>query len=117
MKKLLLIPIAIVAALIILVMVRFSLDKRIPYQVSTDNIAVPTFEASYLDFDQRLSDAESLPFTASAVIDIDNDGVEELYIGGGPNQEDALFEFVEGQFKIALILKHDPVGVEHLVIT
>ena len=100
MKKLILIPIAIVAALIILVMVRFSLDKRIPYQVSTDNIALPTFEASYLDFDQRLSDAESLPFTASAVIDIDNDGVEELYIGGGPNQEDALFEFVGGQFKL-----------------
>ncbi len=99
MKKLLLIPIVIVAALILLVMVRFSLDKRIPYEVSTNNIVVPTFEATYLDFDHKLVDAESLPFTASAIIDIDNNGVEELYIGGGPNQEDVLFEYVDGQFK------------------
>ena len=88
------------AALIVLVMVLFSLDKGIPYQVSTGNIVVPTFESMYLNFDQELVDAESLPFTASAIIDIDNNGVEELYIGGGPNQEDALFEFVDGQFKL-----------------
>jgi len=98
MKKLLLVPIFIVAALMLLVMVRFSLDKRIPYEVSTDNIVIPTFEATYLDFDHKLVNAESLPFTASAIIDIDNNGTEELFIGGGPNQEDALFEFVDGQF-------------------
>ncbi|MEH6636948.1 MAG: VCBS repeat-containing protein [Halioglobus sp.] len=100
MKKLLLVPIIIVALLFIVVIVRFSLDKRIPYEVSTANIVVPTFETSVLDFEQQLIDTESLPFTASAVIDIDNDGVEELYIGGGPNQDDAVFEFVDGKFNL-----------------
>ena len=100
MKKLLLAPIIIVALLFIVVVVRFSLDKRIPYEVSTANIVVPTFETSVLDFEQQLVDAESLPFTASAVIDIDNYGVEELYIGGGPNQGDAVFEFVDGKFNL-----------------
>ena len=99
MKKLLLIPVGVLMVVMLLVIVLFSLDKRIPYEVATNNITVPTFEASYLDFDQKLVDAESLPFTASAVIDIDGNGVEELYIGGGPNQEDALFEFVDGKFR------------------
>ena len=100
MKKLFLIPIVILTALILLVIVRFSMDKRVPYEVSTNNIVVPTFETIDLDFYQKLSNDESLPFTASAIIDIDNNGVEELYIGGGPGQEDALFEFVDGQFKL-----------------
>ena len=99
MKRLILIPIFLVAAIVILVIVRFSLDKRVDYDVSTANIVVPTFRASVLDFDQQMNDADSLPFTASAVIDIDNDGVEELFIGGGPNQDDVIFEFVDGQFK------------------
>ena len=100
MKKLILIPIVIVAVIFVLVIARFLLDKRVDYDVSTINMVVPTFEASYLDFEQRLNDDESLPFAASAVIDIDNDGVEELFIGGGPDQQDALFEFVDGQFKL-----------------
>ena len=100
MRKLILAPFVIVAMLLIVVIVRFSLDKRVAYEVSSANIVVPTFTASDLDFEQQLNEAESLPFTASAVIDIDNDGVEELYIGGGPNQDDAVFKFVDGQFNL-----------------
>jgi enediyne biosynthesis protein E4 len=100
MNKLLLIPFLLVIVLVAVVIVRFTLDKNIPYDVSTKNITVPTFKEIDLDFDQKLSDAESLPFTASAVIDIDNDGTEELFIGGGPDQKDALFKFVDGQFKL-----------------
>lgn len=100
MKKLLLIPLLVVGALLVVVIVRFSLDKRVPYDVSTANIVVPTFVETDLDFDQQLLDAESLPFTASAIIDIDADGVEELFIGGGPNQGDVLFAFVDGGFKL-----------------
>ncbi|MCK5188981.1 MAG: VCBS repeat-containing protein, partial [Methylococcales bacterium] len=33
-----------------------------------------------------------------AIIDIDNDGTEELFIGGGPNQQDAFFKFADGDF-------------------
>jgi len=99
MKKLIMVPLLLIAGVVILVIVRFSLDKRVDYEVSTANIVVPTFRASVLDFDQKMNNADSLPFTASAVIDIDNDGVEELFIGGGPNQDDVIFEFVDGQFK------------------
>jgi hypothetical protein len=75
------------------------MDKNIDYDVSTDGVTIPTFDSYFLDFDQKMVDAESLPFTASAVIDIDNDGTEELFIGGGPNQKDALFGFIDGKFK------------------
>ena len=100
MKKLILILILFVAAIFTLVIVRSLLDKNIAYDVSIKNIVIPTFESSYLDFEQQLSDAESLPFTASAVIDIDNDGAEELFIGGGPGQKDAMFEFSDGKFNL-----------------
>lgn len=75
------------------------LDKNIDYDVSTDNIIVPAFDTQYLDFDQRLNEAESLPFTASAIIDIDNDGTEEIFIGGGPNQHDVFFSYIQGEFR------------------
>tara|TARA_R110002124_G_scaffold266409_1_gene433310 strand:- start:218 stop:1813 length:1596 start_codon:yes stop_codon:yes gene_type:complete len=98
MKKIFITIAAILALLISAVVVKFSLDKNIPYDVSSDNIEVPSFTSSYLDFEQELSDAESLPFTASAIIDIDNDGTEELFIGGGPNQEDEFFQYANGEF-------------------
>jgi hypothetical protein len=47
---------------------------------------------------QAHQEDKSLPFMASAVIDIDNDGVEELFLGGGYNQADAVFRFEGGQF-------------------
>ena len=99
MKKLLLIPVFLVVGLIVIIIVRFTIDKNIDYDVSTDGVTIPTFDSYFLDFDQKMVDAESLPFTASAVIDIDNDGTEELFIGGGPNQKDALFGFIDGKFK------------------
>jgi hypothetical protein len=99
MKKLLLIPAFLVVGLIVIIIVRFTMDKNIDYDVSTDGVTIPTFDPYFLDFDQKMVDAKSLPFTASAVIDIDNDGTEELFIGGGPNQKDAFFGFIDGKFK------------------
>lgn len=93
MKKLLLVPLFLIAALIIIILVRFTLDKNLDYDVSTEGLNIPMFDAYLLEFDQQLSDAESLPFTASAIIDIDNDGKEELFIGGGPGQKDAFFGY------------------------
>jgi hypothetical protein len=99
MKKLLLLPVVLVAGLLLIVIVRFTLDKRLDYNVSTEGLTIPVFNASSLSFDQALKDSESLPFTGSAIIDIDNDGTEELFIGGGPNQKDALFRFKNGEFQ------------------
>jgi hypothetical protein len=100
MKKLFLLIPLIAIVLVAAVFIRFIMDKKIDYIVSTKDITIPTFEATYLDFDQKLNDAESLPFTASAIIDIDNDGTEELFIGGGPGQEDAFFKYLDGKFEL-----------------
>ena len=99
MKKLLLVPIFLISTLIVIVIIKFTLDKNIDYDVSTDGLTIPVFDSYFLDFEQQMNNAESLPFTASAVIDIDNDGTEELFLGGGPNQGDALFGFIDGEFK------------------
>lgn len=96
MRKLLLIPVVLISLLIIVVLVKFTTDKNIPYDVTTAELDIPTFDSYFLDFEQELKDSESLPFTASAIIDIDNNGTEELFIGGGPHQQDAMFHFIEG---------------------
>ncbi len=96
MKKILLAPFIVIALLMAIVIVRFTLDKMIDYDVSTDGVIVPKFSEVVLDFEQKLNNAESLPFAASAVIDVDNDGVEELFLGGGPNQGDIICEYKNG---------------------
>ncbi|MFT4925897.1 MAG: hypothetical protein ACI8WB_001992 [Phenylobacterium sp.] len=98
MKKLLLIPPLAILALMAIVFIRFTIDGQVDYQVSTDDVIIPTFDAVDIDFEHRLDETTSLPFMASAVIDIDNDGTEELFLGGGPGQQDVLFKFADGSF-------------------
>ncbi|MEP1383866.1 MAG: VCBS repeat-containing protein [Paraglaciecola sp.] len=104
MKKLYLAPVVLVAVLLVVVTTRFILDKNNPYEISTEGVSIPEFDSYFLDFDQKLKDSESLPFTASAIIDIDNDGKEELFIGGGPNQKDIVFGFKQEKLQ--------PLGLE-----
>lgn len=99
MKKLLLIPFVVIGLIMLMMLTRFTLDKQIDYNVSTDGINVPQFSHTALDFEHTLDNSLSLPFVASAVIDINNDGKEELFIGGGPAQQDALYEFKDGSFQ------------------
>lgn len=40
----------------------------------------------------------SLPFLASAAFDVDGDGIDELFLGGGDTQADQLFAFRDGNF-------------------
>ncbi|GAB4576548.1 MAG: hypothetical protein Tsb008_20920 [Rhodothalassiaceae bacterium] len=42
--------------------------------------------------------AQSLPFMAAAAIDIDGDGQDELFLGGGRSQNDAILAFRDGAF-------------------
>jgi len=98
MKKLLIVP-ALLLILFVVIAVRFTIDKRIDYVVSTEDITVPTFKEVSLDFTQFTDDSKSLPFVASAIIDIENDGLEEVFIGGGVGQDDAFFEFKNDGFK------------------
>ena len=43
----------------------------------------------------------SLPIMAAAAIDIDNDGVDEIFLGGGKAQADALLKFTDDTFSVS----------------
>ena len=73
-------------------------DAKIDYEVATAGLAIPTYDTVELDHSQSHKDATSLPFTASAAIDLDGDGVQELFIGGGHQQADVMYRFSGGTF-------------------
>ena len=101
LRKLKYIPIAIVLfALIMAGLYTFKTlsDRQNPYVIDLAGTLVPSFKEVEIPFVQQHSDETSLSFTASAVIDIDNDGVEELFIGGGYKQENVLYKFEKGAF-------------------
>jgi len=65
-----------------------------------DIASVPSFETTTLPFSHEYTIEKSLPFFASAVIDIDNDGVDEIYLGGGLLQPDVIYAYQpDGSFK------------------
>ena len=99
MKKFfLIIPVAIIL-LMVLVIVRMKSDARDPYPgISANDVSVPTFKEVKFSFVHKHDKEKSLPFMASAIIDVDNDGTEEVFIGGGFNQQDGLFAFKDGKF-------------------
>ena len=102
MKKLLkimvILPVLMVLMVVGMVVVMMKMDHNAKYEVSTDNTAIPQFTEMEIPFDHKLNHNESLPFLGSAIIDINNDGQEELFLGGGPEQQDKLFSFKDGSF-------------------
>lgn len=99
MKKLLFIPLILIVGMMLFVIIRFSLDKKVDYDVSTENVAVPVFSEVQLDFEHQLNYSKSAPFTAGAIIDVNNDGREELFLGGGPNQQDVIYQYQDETFQ------------------
>ncbi len=69
------------------------------YQANSDRYpdlpvdSVPVFDEIVLPFTHDYTIEKSLPFMASAVIDVDNDGIEEIFIGGGLLQNDVLYAY------------------------
>lgn len=57
------------------------------------------FTAVDLPFVHKADLVNSLPFLASAALDIDGDGRDELFLGGGDLQDDAFFAFRNGKFE------------------
>ena len=56
------------------------------------------FSAVDLPFSHEADLVNSLPFLASAALDIDGDGRDELFLGGGDAQADQMFAFRDGGF-------------------
>jgi len=57
-----------------------------------------SFEAVELPFIHQADLINSLPFLASAAIDIDGDGQDELFLGGGSKQADTMFKYTSAGF-------------------
>jgi len=91
-KVLLIIPIVIIL-IIGMVAGYFILDRQDDYDVDLAGVEVPTYEESTIFFNQGNDFSISLPFLASAIIDIDGDGTEELFLGGSKTTPDGLFQF------------------------
>ena len=73
-------------------------DRAIDYDVSTDGLVIPEFDQQFLPFEPTYDPKQTLPFAAAAVIDIDNDGVDELFFGGGIHQQDAFYQYQNNGF-------------------
>ena len=88
----------IILLAIILVAFKFGTDGNNPYDNEIEESLIPTFSEISIDFNQKHNGEESLPVIASTLIDINNDGVDELFFGGGFNQQDELFEYKDNSF-------------------
>jgi len=83
------------------------------YQANSDRYpdqeiaSVPVFEETILPFTHTYTIEKSLPFMASAIIDVDNDGIEEIFIGGGLLQNDVLYAYQEDGSFLDVSDKHN----------
>ena len=85
----------IVASLVVL---RFRNDARIPYEVSTEGIAIPTYDEIVLPFAHNYVKPNQIQATGGATFNLD-DGAEELFIAGGQDQDDVIYRFADGKFE------------------
>lgn len=78
-------------------------DTKDPYIKTRDytivNSLIPKFTEVDIPFKHEFNEEKSQPSLGSAVIDIDGDGIDELFIGGGYSQQDALFRFNKDKFE------------------
>ncbi len=71
-----------------------------PPELLQKDISVLPGKYQLLDtgFSHRYNPLHGVPYTAAAFIDIDRDGRDELFLGGGVRQSDALLKLQEGGF-------------------
>ena len=68
------------------------------YDITIDDNKIPLFEEIALDFKHQYNGDKSLPIAPSALIDINNDNIDEVFFGGGMHQEDAIFAYRNNVF-------------------
>ncbi len=59
--------------------------------IQKSQIRPPPFERAFSGM------KNSLPFVAAIAIDVNNDGKESIFIGGGENQDDVLLDYIDGK--------------------
>ena len=60
---------------------------------------IPVFKSVRFPFSNNFDSEKTLPLMAAALIDVDNDGVDEVFVGGGLGQQDGLFAYKDGAFE------------------
>ena len=94
------IPILAICAVLLLllfVVMRFTNDAKIPYDVSTEGIDIPKFTEVDIPFSHNYVKATQIQATGGCAFNLD-DGAEELFLCGGQDQSDVIFRFVDGKF-------------------
>ena len=128
MKKVLFILLALVVLLLAGVLLFFQSDTQNPYEnvqwgkfgaeCATDKMPsedfgkevvgcdysvpeseIPKFTEIDFPFTNEFDKTKSLPLMAAAMIDLDNDGVDEVFMSGGVLQQDAIFKYTESGFE------------------
>jgi len=89
----------LVAIVILILAVRAINDRQIDYDVDLMGTVIPQYQEQFIPFVNTNDGESSLPFMASAVIDVDGDGREELFLGGGYGQNDGLFRYKDKVFQ------------------
>ncbi len=84
-------------AIVVLLLPIFGLQL---WQQEWQNQGKTTLQFSQIElpFTNEADLTNSLPFMASAVLDVDGDGHDEVFLGGGKHQKDGLFKFKNGAF-------------------
>ncbi len=89
----------ILVALIVLVIWFFWNDANSEkYNITIEDSKIPVFEEVRLNFKHKYNGEKSLPIAPAGLIDINNDNVDEIFFGGGMNQEDAIFAYRDNKF-------------------
>lgn len=95
-KYLLFIPILIVIAIFGL---SYKKANPTPYPDSKPDSAVPTYTEISIPHKHNYNGKKFLPVIGSAAIDINNDGISEVFLGGGENQDDQLYKYTKTGFE------------------
>lgn len=103
MKKILLIVLAIILIGAGYILYSTYRDTQDPYVQACDftvpESEIPTFTEAAISFTHQFNDQTDLPMMAGALIDVDNDGTDEIFVGGGANQKDGLFQYDGSAFQ------------------
>jgi len=104
-----LILIIIASILALILMLRAWQGEKVPQGKTT-----LSFTQVDLPFENKIDLENSLPFLASAALDIDGDGIDELFLGGGDEQNDVFFKFDGTRFvPLQISLEKHPVDATH----
>jgi hypothetical protein len=97
-KTFIIIGLFILALLVLVIWFFWNDSVSDKYEITIDDSKIPTFSQVDLNFEHQYNGDKSLPIAPSALIDIDNDNIDEVFFGGGMNQEDAIFAYRDNKF-------------------